>query len=330
MKKLGVIGAGAWGTALATVSVRAGLDTLIWAREDEVVDSINSSHENHLFLEGVALDPALIATSDMADMADRDVILLVAPAQHLRSVSAQLRDNISVKAPVLICSKGIEVASGKLMSRVLEETMPDNPIGVLGGPTFAAETSRNMITAITLAMTDEKLGLEIVKALGQPTFRPYFSTDVIGAQIGGAIKNIIAIASGIVAGLGLGENAKAALITRGLNEMQRFGLSRGAEAETMMGLSGVGDLVLTCSSLLSRNMSLGKALGEGKSFKEIMDGRISVSEGAHTVEVVHKIAVEEGIEMPITEAVYRIIYDGDSVEEVMNDLMTRPFTKENV
>lgn len=330
MKKLGVIGAGAWGTALATVSVRAGLDTLIWAREHEVVDGINASHENQLYLPSVPLDSALKATSDMANLSDRDIILMVAPAQHLRSVSTNLAEYLPHGVPVLICSKGIEVATGKLMSSVLGETMPDNPVGVLSGPTFAAETSRNMISALTLAMSDEKMGSEIVETIGQPTFRPYFTTDVIGAQIGGAVKNVIAIASGIVAGLSLGENAKAALITRGLSEMQRFGLSRGARAETLMGLSGVGDLVLTCSSTQSRNMSLGLELGQGKSFQEIMDGRISVSEGAHTVQIVHKIAVEEGIEMPITEAVYRIIYQGDSVQEVMNDLMTRPFTKENV
>lgn len=329
MKKLGVIGAGAWGTALATVGVRASLDTLIWAREPEVVDSINTSHENQLYLEGVALDPALKATSEMSAMADRDIILMVAPAQHLRSVSAELSDHILKTVPVLICSKGIEVASGKLMSTVLGETMPANPVGILSGPSFAAETSRNMITAITLAMDDTQMGTQIMQTLGLPTFRPYFSGDVIGAQIGGAIKNIIAIASGIVAGLDLGENAKAALITRGLSEMQRFGRSRGAQVETIMGLSGVGDLMLTCSSMQSRNMSLGNALGQGKSYKEIMDGRISVSEGAHTVQVVHKIAVEEGIDMPITEAVYRIIYEGDSVNEVMNALLMRPFTKEN-
>ena len=329
MKRLGVIGAGAWGTALATVSVRAGLDTLIWALEEDVVTSINASCENTLYLPDVPLDPALVATSDMADLSDREVILMVAPAQHLRSVAIKLGEHLPAGVPVLICSKGIEVSTGKLMSTVLGETMPDNPVGILGGPTFAAETSRNMVSALTLAMADEKMGLEIVEAIGLPTFRPYFTTDVIGAQIGGAIKNVIAIASGIVAGLGLGENAKAALITRGLSEMQRFGRTRGAKAETLMGLSGVGDLVLTCSSTQSRNMSLGLALGEGQSFKEIMAGRRSVSEGAHTVEVVHKIAVDEGIDMPITEAVYRIIYEGASVDEVMDDLMTRPFTKEN-
>lgn len=329
MRKLGVIGAGAWGTALATVSVRAGLDTLIWALEEDVVESINTAHENKLFLEGVSLDPALKASSDMADLADRDVILMVAPAQHLRTVSSNLAKHLPAGVPVLICSKGIEVSTGKLMSAVLGETMADNPVGVLGGPTFAIETARNMVSALTLAMADEKLGLEIMEALGLPTFRPYFTSDVIGAQIGGAIKNVIAIASGVVTGLGLGENAKAALITRGLNEMQRFGLSRGARPETMMGLSGLGDLVLTCSSIQSRNMSLGVALGEGKSLNEIMAGRRSVSEGAHTVKVVHKIAVDEGIDMPITESVYRIIYEGDSVESVMKDLMTRPFTKEN-
>lgn len=330
MKKLGVIGAGAWGTALATVGVRAGLDTLIWALEDEVVTSINETHENHLFLDGVPLDPALRATPDMADLADRDLIMLVAPAQHLRSVSAKLAEHVKAGVPVLICSKGIEISTGKLMSNVLEETMPNSIIGVLGGPTFAAETSRGMVSALTLATADEKVGLEIMEALGMPNFRPYYTSDVIGAQIGGAIKNVIAIASGIVVGLGLGENAKAAVITRGLNEMQRFGLSRGARSETMIGLSGLGDLVLTCSSTLSRNMSLGKALGEGNSFKEIMAGRRSVSEGAHTVKVVHKIAIEEDLDMPITESVYRVIYDGDSVEEVMGDLLTRPFTKENV
>lgn len=330
MNKLGVIGAGAWGTALATVGVRAGLDTLIWALEDEVVSSINDAHENLLFLEGVPLDPALRATGAMSDLADRDVIMMVAPAQHLRSVSGKLANLIPGGVPILICSKGIEVATGKLMSEVLEETMPDNPVGVLGGPTFAAETSRGMVSALTLAMADEKMGLELVESLGMPTFRPYYTSDVIGAQIGGAIKNVIAIASGIVAGLGLGENAKAAVITRGLSEMHRFGLTRGARPETMMGLSGLGDLVLTCSSLQSRNMSLGNALGEGQSFQEIMAGRRSVSEGAHTVEVVHKIALDENIDMPITESVYRIIYDGDSVEEVMDDLLTRPFTKENI
>ena len=329
MNKLGVIGAGAWGTALATVGVRAGLDTLVWALENEVVNSINSNHINHLFLSEVPLDPALKATNDMSNMADRDLIFMVAPAQHIRSVSSALAEYVPKGVPILICSKGIEVSTGKLMGTVLGETMPDNPIGVLGGPTFAAETSRNMVSALTLAIADEKLGNDIMEAIGLPTFRPYLTGDVVGAQIGGAIKNIIAIASGIVAGLELGENAKAAIITRGLNEMQRFGLSRGARSETMMGLSGLGDLVLTCSSTQSRNMSLGLALGHGKSFKEIMAGRISVSEGAHTVKVVHKISEDEAIDMPITQAVYRIIYEGDSVEEVMNDLLTRPFTKES-
>jgi len=330
VERLGVIGAGAWGTALASVGARAGMKTLVWALEEEVVSSINTVHENTVFLSGIALPDGLVATSDMAEMADREAILLVAPAQHFRSVSKVLAEHLPRHVPVLICSKGIEVSTGKLMSEVLAETMPNNPVGVLSGPTFASETSKGLPSALTLAINDEALGRDLISSLGQSTFRPYFTTDVIGAQIGGAIKNVLAIACGIVAGLGLGENARAAVITRGLVEMQRFGLSRGAKTETMMGLSGLGDLILTCSSTQSRNMSLGKALGEGKTFEEIMAGRRSVAEGSHTVEIVHKIAEAEGINMPITHAVYQVLKEGASVDSVMDTLMIRPFTMETV
>lgn len=328
IRKLGVLGAGAWGTALANVGCGAGLETTVWALEDEVVTSINDDHVNALYLPDAPLDPALKATGDMGELADSDVILLVSPAQHLRAVSRDLATLIRPGVPVLICSKGIEISTGMLMSQVLAETMPHNPAGVLSGPTFAIEVARGLPCALTLAMEDETLGTRLVQALGQATFRPYYSHDIIGAQVGGAIKNVLAVATGIVDGLQLGENAKAAVITRGLAEINRFGAYYGAESETLMGLSALGDLVLTCGSTQSRNMSLGKALGEGRSMEEIMAGRRSVAEGAHTVRIVDKIAREKGISMPICNCVYRIIVEGSSVRDVIEGLLTRPFTKE--
>jgi glycerol-3-phosphate dehydrogenase (NAD(P)+) len=214
------------------------------------------------------------------------------------------------------------------LSDILLEVLPFNPIAVLSGPTFAIEVARGQPCALTLACLDEKTVFELADLIATPTFRPYQSTDIVGAQIGGAIKNVLAIATGIVSGLELGENARAAVITRGLAEMARFGEVFGAEGETMMGLSGLGDLILTCSSTQSRNMSLGKAIGEGKTFAEIMAGRISVAEGAHTVEIVYKIAQDKNIDMPITAAVYKILKEGKDVNAVMHDLLARPITLE--
>ncbi|MCK0070326.1 NAD(P)H-dependent glycerol-3-phosphate dehydrogenase [Kordiimonas laminariae] len=330
MHKIGVLGAGAWGTALAAAAVAAGRETTIWAREPEVVSAINNTHENTVFLKGVALSEKLIATGDMADLSDSDAILIVSPAQHLRTMSAELVTHLKPGVPLVICSKGIEVSSGKLLSEVLEETAPNNPACILSGPTFAAEVANGLPCALTLAAKDKALGEALIDALGQPTFRPYYNDDVVGAQIGGAIKNVLAIATGIVSGLSIGENARAAVITRGLAEIVRFGELYGANPETLMGLSGLGDLILTCSSTQSRNMSLGKAIGEGRTFAEIMAERNSVAEGAHTVEIVHKLAVEKGIDMPITAAVYHILKEGQNVNKVMEKLMTRPFTEEGV
>lgn len=328
MHKTGVLGGGAWGTALAATAARAGRDTLLWAREDDVVSSINSNHTNTLFLPGIDLDPALKATGDLADFADRDAVLLVSPAQHLRAMVKSLHPHLKPGAPLVICSKGIEVATGKLLSDVVGEECPDNPVAIMSGPTFAIEVARNLPCALTLAATNKDIGTALVKALGQPTFRLYYNHDVVGAQIGGAIKNVLAIATGIVAGLGIGENARAAVITRGLAEISRFGALYGAEAETLMGLSGLGDLILTCSSTQSRNMSLGKAIGEGRSFADIMAERRSVAEGAHTVEIVYKIATEKGLDLPITSAVYQILKEGRNVRTVTEALLARPFTSE--
>lgn len=329
MQNIGVLGAGAWGTALAAACVKAGRDTVLWAREPEVVDAINTAHENTVFLKGVPLDPKLNASGDLADLTSADAVLVVSPAQHLRTMVDQLKGHIKAGVPLVICSKGIEVSTGKLLSEVIEETAPENPVAVLSGPTFAAEVARGMPCALTLACKEKSVGDALVQAIGQPMLRPYYNEDIVGAQIGGAIKNVLAIATGIVAGLGIGENARAAVITRGLAEIVRFGSIYGAEQETLMGLSGLGDLILTCSSTQSRNMSLGKAIGEGRKFADIMAERNSVAEGAHTVEIVFKIAADKGLEMPITEAVYEILKEGRNVRDVMDALLARPFTDES-
>ncbi len=326
--KLGVLGAGAWGTALACASVRAGVETILWARESEVVDTINNDNENTLFLSGVKLPVGITATTNLADFSDADIILLVTPAQHMRAMVAALKQYISSTAKLVICSKGIEIATGKLLSQVLTEVLPSNPVAVLSGPTFAIEVARGQPCALTLACENDNIASEVAAMIATPMFRPYQSSDIVGAQIGGAVKNVLAIATGIVSGLELGENARAAVITRGLAEMARFGEVFGSDSETMMGLSGLGDLILTCSSTQSRNMSLGKAIGEGQSFTDIMRDRRSVAEGAHTVEIVHKIAEDKNIDMPITAAVYKILKEDMDVNTVMNDLLSRPITLE--
>lgn len=328
-KKIGVLGAGAWGTALATAMVRADRDTVIWAREEEVVHTINTAHENTLFLKDIPLDPALKATSDLADFHDVDAILMVSPAQHLRASTEALKNIIKPNCPLIICSKGIEVATGKLMSEVISEVMPSHPMAVLSGPTFAAEVAKSQFSAITLACDDEKMGQKLVDAIGTTSFRPYLSNDVIGSQIGGAVKNVLAIATGVATGLNMGDNTRAAVITRGLAEMVRLAATYGADNETLMGLSGLGDLLLTCSSPQSRNMSLGMALGQGQSFQDYMQGRLSVAEGAHTVKILYKIAQDRKVSMPITESVYRVIVKGDPVGEVFDELVNRPFTRED-
>jgi len=329
VQKIGILGAGAWGTALAAAAVGAGRDALIWAREEAVVTAINQFHENTVFLKGVALDEKLRATGNLSDLATCDAILIVSPAQHLRATAKILAADLPAGVPLVICSKGIEVSTGMLLSEVLAETAPNNPIAILSGPTFAAEVARGLPCALTLAAKDKSVGEALIAALGQANFRLYYNSDVIGAQIGGAIKNVLAIATGIVAGLGIGENARAALITRGLAEITRFGALYGAEVRTLMGLSGLGDLILTCSSTQSRNMSLGKAIGEGQTFADIMAERNSVAEGAHTVEIVHKIAQEKNLSMPITAAVYAILYDGADVRTATDALLSRPFTSED-
>jgi glycerol-3-phosphate dehydrogenase (NAD(P)+) len=324
MKCIGVIGGGAWGTALAQVAA-AGGETLLWAREPEVVDAINRRHENAIFLPGIALHHAIRATGDVAELRRCDALLVVTPAQHTRAVlSAQTLGG----KPLILCAKGMEEATTKLMHDVAREEQPESPIAVLSGPTFADEVAAGMPAAVTLAVEDREVGEAIRARLARPSFRPYLSDDVIGAEIGGAVKNVLAIACGVVEGRSLGQNARAALISRGFAEMTRFGLARGARAETLAGLSGLGDLVLTCSSTSSRNFSLGKGLGEGWSAAELLADRRTVAEGAYTAPVLQRAARAAGVDMPIVAAVCALLAGEASVDEVVERLLSRPLRSE--
>ncbi|MDY1009010.1 MULTISPECIES: NAD(P)H-dependent glycerol-3-phosphate dehydrogenase [unclassified Sphingomonas] len=322
--RIGVIGGGAWGTALAQVAAHEGRDVILWAREPAVVDSINATHANALFLAGVALSPTIRATGDLGALADMDAILVVAPAQHVGSVLAAAPIS---GIPLVLCAKGIEAGSKRLVGEVARAVHPDAPIAVLSGPTFAHEVAAGLPTAVTLACEDEALGEALATRLAARHFRTYASTDVAGAEIGGAVKNVLAIGCGVVEGAGLGQNARAALIARGFAEMTRFGLARGARAETLAGLSGLGDLVLTCSSTSSRNFSLGVGLGRGKAAAALLADRRTVAEGAFTAPVLREAARDAGVDMPITEAVCRLL-EGAPVRDVIGDLLARPLKDE--
>lgn len=330
MRRIGVIGAGAWGTALAMAAARAGADVVLQAREAEVVESVNGRHENSLFLPGIALDPAIRATASLTEAADADAILLVTPAQHLRTACRALKPDLKPGVPLVICAKGIEIDTGNLMSEAAAAELGDHPLAVLSGPTFAAEVAKGLPTAVTLAIRDAALGQRLLSALGGRTFRPYLSDDLIGAQVGGAVKNVLAIACGVVHGRHLGDNARAALITRGLAEIARLGARLGARAETLMGLSGLGDLTLTCSSLQSRNMSLGAALGQGRTLEEVLGERRSVAEGVYTARAVTRLAAAKGVDMPLCQAVDALLNHGAQLDDIIDALMTRPFKTETV
>lgn len=318
--KIGVLGGGAWGTALAQVAARGGEPVTLWAREDDVVTSVNVAHENTLFLPGVPLAPSIRATGDLTTLSDCDALLVVVPAQFLRSVLTQLPvDN----RPLVLCAKGIEAGTQKLVAEIARELHPDAPVAVLSGPTFAHEVAKGLPTAVTLACEDDALRDALAERLGGATFRTYASSDVTGAEIGGAVKNVLAIACGVVEGAGLGLNARAALIARGFAEMTRFGVARGGRPETLAGLSGLGDLVLTCSSTNSRNFSLGVGLGQGKMAAELLADRRTVAEGAATAPVLREAARVAGVEMPVTEAVCALL-EGTPVRTVVDALLARP------
>ncbi len=324
--KIGVIGAGAWGTALAQALASDGSEVLLWAREAELVAEINAQHANSLFLPGTALSANIRATGDLAELAVLDALLAVVPAQHLSRVLSGLSD---APRDLVLCAKGIEAGSGRLMADVAQEAAPSARIAVLSGPTFAHEVAAGLPTAVTLACSGgDDQWQRLAPMISRPMLRPYYSDDVIGAEIGGAVKNVLAIACGVVEGLKLGQNARAALIARGYAEMLRFGLARGARGETLSGLCGLGDLVLTCSSTSSRNFSLGKALGEGMSAAQALAGKNSVAEGAATAPILSELAAREGIAMPIVDAVCRLLSGEVAAGEVVAHLLARPLRAE--
>lgn len=325
---IAVVGAGAWGTALAQTVASGGESVLLWAREPEVVAAINADHANPLFLPSAMLSPLVSATGELGDLAACDLWLMVPPAQHLRRVLAAAP--LAHAPTLLLCAKGIEAGSLRLMAEVAADVAPACPVAVLSGPSFASEVAALKPTAVTLAAADLAMAHALAERLARPHFRPYAADDLVGCEIGGAVKNVLAIACGVVIGAGLGENARAAIIARGFAEMTRFGLARGARAETLAGLSGLGDLVLTCGSTQSRNMRLGVALGEGQSAQQALAGKLSVAEGAATAPVLVEAATGAGVDMPIAAAVADLLAGRAAVAQVVDRLLSRPLRAEGL
>ena len=330
MNKIGIVGAGAWGTGLAIALTRAGRRPILWAHEAETVDSINRQHRNPIFLAGIELPVSITATRELAAVADAELILLAVPAQHLRAICRRLKPHWPAGVAAVICAKGIETESGALMTEIVADELPKIPAAILSGPTFAIEVARGQPTAIALASIDIELARRIVAAIGSSRFRPYASDDPVGVTIGGAVKNVLAIGCGVVEGRRLGDNARAALITRGLAEISRLVVAKGGRAETCMGLSGLGDLVLTASSTQSRNYTLGFGLGEGKRLADLLGARHDVTEGVSTAPAVLGLAHRVGVELPVCAAVAGLLRGDVTVEETVEALLARPFKSEQV
>ena len=331
MARVGVIGAGAFGTAMACVVRRSGHDIVIWAREPEVASAINRDAVNPVFLPGVRMVPGIVATNDLdVAMADADFLLLAPPAQRMRGVTTEMRPFLKDGTPVVTCSKGIERGTCALMSQVIAETMPAARVAVMSGPSFANEISVNLPAGVTVACADLALGEQLARAIGTPRFHTYLSDDVTGAHLGGALKNVFAIACGVAAGKKLGNSARSTIVARSLAEMVRLGLAMGARLETFIGLSGVGDLNLCCNSPSSRNMSLGIALGEGRKLADILAERITVQEGVHSAESVAALARRYALDMPIALAVDQVLNHGADVDQTIELLLLHPFAFERV
>ncbi len=325
MQTIGVIGAGAWGTALAQTLSNEDRDVMLWAREESVAEDINKHHENTEYLPSVELNENLKATSDLQEVTQRDILLFVTPAQYLRATLNEIKDSYREDQVLVICSKGIELESGLLLSQVATDVIPNAKVAVMTGPTFASEVARGLPAAVTIGIEDAEIGSMLQDSLGGKRFRPYVTTDIIGVQLGGAIKNVIAIACGVVYGRQLGESARAALLTRGVAEIARLGVAMGAKKQTLLGMCGIGDLMLTASSMQSRNFSLGAALGEGKSMESILSQRNAVTEGVHTAKATLDLARQNAVDMPITEAVYKCLHENLPIEEAIEDMLNRPF-----
>jgi glycerol-3-phosphate dehydrogenase (NAD(P)+) len=321
-KSVAVIGAGAWGTALAGVAARAGRDVVLYARSRENAAAIAATRTNPK-LSGVRLNAGIAVTSEIAQAARADIILIATPAQNLREAVTALAPHLAKATPVIASAKGIERGTHQFMTEVIAQTAPDAIPAMLSGPSFAEDVARGLPTAVTLAAKDEAMAMALVRALGSSTFRPYHTSDVRGVEIGGAAKNVLAIAAGIVAGRKLGASAQAALTTRGFSELVRLGRACGARGETMSGLSGLGDLILTCSSAQSRNFALGIALGRGE-----QPPRDSLAEGEFTAPVLIELAASQNVDMPVSSAVAAILSGAVTIDAAIESLLTRPFKAE--
>ncbi|HMA16209.1 MAG TPA: NAD(P)H-dependent glycerol-3-phosphate dehydrogenase [Kiloniellaceae bacterium] len=326
--RIAVAGAGAWGSALASLCSRAGRDVLLWGRDAATVEAVNARHENPRYLPGIGLDAAMRATTRIEELAEAELCLLAVPAQALRAAGERLAAVLRGDVPIVLCAKGIEAGSGLLMTEVAAEVLPGHPLAVLSGPTFAAEVARGLPTAVTLACAEEELAARLVETLGTRSFRPYLSDDPLGAETAGAVKNVLAIACGIVAGRRLGDNARAALVTRGLAELSRLVLARGGKPETVMGLAGLGDLTLTCTAIQSRNYSLGVALGEGQGLEAALAAARGVVEGRFSAAATLAMAERLRVEMPICAAVDAVVNRGAALDPTIAGLLDRPFKAE--
>ncbi len=324
VQHIGVIGGGAWGTALACLARRAGCGVTLWSRDPAIAQGIARDRANPVYLPGHTLEAGIEAAPDLKTLAGCDVLLLAAPAQAVRALTRELAG----RSPVVICAKGIEATTGLLMPEVLGQSAPGRRFAVLSGPSFAEEAILGLPTAVSIATPDPALGRSLAESLGAGAFRPYWTSDVLGVALGGAVKNVLAIAAGIVEGRGLGHNATAALMTRGFAEMARLGQAMGARLETLTGLSGLGDLVLTCQGPLSRNRALGLALGKGQTLAQHMAGRRQVIEGEATAPAVLARAARHNIEMPLCAAVDAILHKGADLDDAIRALLARPLRRE--
>ncbi|HMA22720.1 MAG TPA: NAD(P)H-dependent glycerol-3-phosphate dehydrogenase [Gemmatimonadaceae bacterium] len=319
-----VVGAGAWGTALADLLADNGFETLLWAFERDVADSINESHENHRFLRGLPLSAKLRATNAHEEaLCDADLVVYAAPSDHLRRLAAEGAQHVRGDAILAVATKGIERGTLALMTSVVEQEVPKRAVVGISGPSFAAEVVAGQPTAIVAASADIDAAIVVQSALSSSTFRVYTNPDVIGVELGGALKNVMAVATGIVEGVGLGYNSRAALITRGLHEMTRLGVALGADPATFAGLAGVGDLVLTCTGSLSRNRALGLEIGKGASLKDALAGKETVAEGVPTTASAVELAARHHVDMPIAQMVYRILFEGQVARDAVPVLMAR-------
>ena len=325
---IGVLGAGAWGTALAIQAARAGHKVVLWGRKPDVMTGMQDSRENSVYLPGYRLPANLTATADTAALLSASVILCVCPAQHLRETLIPLAGHWPETVPAVLCCKGIERGTGLLMTDVAAEILPHRPLAVLSGPSFAGEVAAGLPTAVVIGAGQPDLAGQVAARLATPSFRPYLSDDVIGIEVAGAVKNVLAIASGITEGRTLGFNARAALITRGLAEIARLAQTLGGRAETQRGLAGIGDVALSCTAPLSRNYSFGVELGKGRTAAEVLAGRHVVTEGVHTAASVTDLAHLKRIEMPICAAVHAVVNSGAEIGRVLNDLLSRPIGRE--